>query len=235
MESKEKEMAKEGMLDKPLARRMFIKYAGITTVASTIIVAACKNDDEGSSDSVNLGKDDTGILNYAYALEQLEAAFYTQVVAHQSFMTIFSEEERTILSDLKDHEVAHREFLKAALGPDAIRNLEVNFASINFGDKNSVLTTARTFEDLGVSAYNGAGKLLKDVNLLLVAGKIVSVEARHAAAIRDLISPKSASFSGDDVVDPMTGFDMAMDPADVLEAAAPFLITKINYSGLPTS
>ena len=42
---------------------------------------------------------------------------------------------------------------------------------------------------------------LTDVNLLLVAGKIVSVEARHAAAIRDLLNPKSADFAGDNAVD----------------------------------
>ena len=59
--------------------------------------------------------------------------------------------------------------------------------------------TARTFEDLGVSAYNGAGQLLTVAANLLTAGKIVSVEARHAAAIRDLLVPNS--FAASDVVD----------------------------------
>ena len=51
-----------------------------------------------------------------------------------------------------------------------------------------VLTTARTFEDLGVSAYNGAGQLLALSPFLNHAGKIVSVEARHAATIRNLLA-----------------------------------------------
>jgi hypothetical protein len=45
----------------------------------------------------------------------------------------------------------------------------------------------KALEDTGVAAYNGAGKLI--TNPLFVTGrKIVSVEARHASAIRSLIN-----------------------------------------------
>jgi hypothetical protein len=43
---------------------------------------------------------------------------------------------------------------------------------------------------------------------LLLAGKIVSVEARHASAIRSLINPNSADFAGDDVINTTTGLDV---------------------------
>ncbi len=110
--------------------------------------------------------------------------------------------------------------------------MEVDFSSIDFGNRNSVLSTAKAFEDLGVSAYNGAGKLLTDVNFLLVAGKIVSVEARHAALIRELITPNS--FAANDIVD-ANALDKARTPAEVLSIAGPFIKTKINASNLPTS
>lgn len=67
--------------------------------------------------------------------------------------------------------------------------MEFNFSAVNFRSRESVLTTARTFEDTGVGAYNGAGQLLRDPNYLLAAGRIVSVEARHAATLRDLLAP----------------------------------------------
>ncbi len=185
-----------------------------------------------SEDAVNLGTGDVGILNYAYALEQLEAAFYTQVVA--SLYAGATAEETQILTDIRDHEVIHREFLKAALDTGAIPDLTVDFTGVDFADRESVLTTAKTFEDLGVSAYNGAGQLLESADFLLLAGKIVSVEARHAAAIRDLLNPLSADFAGDDVVDPDTGLDVSNTPADVLTAADPFVTTPIDASGLPT-
>ncbi len=186
--------------------------------------------DDDKAKSVDLGKGDTGILNYAYALEQLEAAFYSQVIS-TPYSGITSAETQ-ILTDIRDHEIAHRELFKTALGKKAIPGLQVNFTAINFNSRDSVLGTAKTFEDLGVAAYNGAGQLLKDVNFLLLAGKIVSVEARHAATIRDLLSPMSASFAGDDAVD-SNGLDKALMPSAVLAAAAPFIRTPVTAKNLP--
>ncbi len=211
-------------------RRNFLKYTG-AAAATAVLIQGCKKDDD-DPDAVNLGSGDIGILNYAYALEQLEAAFYTNVVADP--YTNMSAEETQIMNDLKAHEIAHRDFLKAALGSSAIQDLEVNFSAINFKDRSSVLAAAKTFEDLGVAAYNGAGKLITDPAYLLIAGKIVSVEARHAAAIRDLINPGTASFSGDDVID-NNGLDGKMDPPAVLSAASAYLKTKVSGSNLPTS
>jgi hypothetical protein len=186
-----------------------------------------------TADPVRLGTGDILVLNFAYALEQLEAAFYTQVVAGSYFASAPAG-ERQVLEDLRKHEVIHREFLKEALGASAIRMLEFDFSSVNFGSRDSVLNTARVFEDLGVSAYNGAGKYLENLNYLLVAGKIVSVEARHAAAIRDLLRPKSTYFAGDDVVNAQ-GLDVVNPPRTVFMAADPFITTVIDDSNLPTS
>ncbi len=184
-----------------------------------------------AADSVDLGKGDFGVLNYAYALEQLEAAFYTQVISTP--YSGMNSAERQILTDIRDHEIAHREFFKAALGKNAIAGLKVNFTKIDFNNRASVLGTAKTFEDLGVAAYNGAGQLLQNGDFLLIAGKIVSVEARHAAAIRELLQPRSSFFAGDDIVDPATGLGPAKMPSEVLAAAAPFVMTKIKANNLP--
>lgn len=224
-------------LARTTGRRTFLQWAGVTV---GVVALGC-SDDNGPGPNpdgdVNLGDGDTGVLNYAYALEQLEAAFYTQVVA--TFYTGASAAEQTLLTDIRDHEVIHRDFFKAALGSAAIADLTVDFTSINFADRASVLGAAKTFEDLGVSAYNGAGQLLTDANNLLTAGKIVSVEARHAAAIRDLLVPKSSavgSFAGDDTVDPTTGLEIPeRTPTAVLAAADTYVVTTINASGLPTS
>ncbi len=219
----------------PATRRVFLRYAGATALSATVLLEACKNNDSTTPvpavATVDLGSGDIGILNYAYALEQLEAAFYTKVVA--SPFSGMTAAETAILTDLRDHEIIHREFLKKALGAAAIPALTVKFDSINFSDRASVLNTAKTFEDLGIAAYNGAGKLISDVNYLLVAGKIVSVEARHAAAIRDLLSPKTASFAGNDVVSVDKGLDGAMTPTQVLPLVQPFVANTITGANLP--
>ncbi len=217
---------------RPLSRRKFFGIMG-AGIAVMVAAASCKKQDSGTvtnNTGVDLGSGDTGILNYAYALEQLEAAFYTQVIATP--YTGISVMEKSYLTDIMYHEVAHREFFKAALSTKAIQGLEVNFSAIDFTSRDSVLGTAKAFEDLGVSAYNGAGHLITNPDYLTLAGKIVSVEARHAAWIRDIITP--GSFAGTDVVD-MNGLDVQRKPDDVLTIAGAFLKTKINASNLPTS
>ena len=209
-------------------RRNMLKFFGASAAVITI-GSACKDKNNNQNDGVNLGSGDFGILNYAYALEQLEAAFYLRVTSNLAPLNLTAIEAAYFV-DIKDHEVAHREFFKAALGSNAIPGLEVDFSSVNFADRTSVLGTAKAFEDLGVTAYNGAGKLLVDVNYLALAGKIVSVEGRHAAIIANMITPNSFANTTD-----ASGLDGARTPAEVLAIAAPFIKTKINASNLPTS
>lgn len=194
--------------------------------------------------AVDLGEGDIGVLNYAYALEQLEAAFYTQV-----FKTPYANmasADRDILGGIRDHEIAHRDFFKAALKKNAIPALDVDFSKIDFNSRDSVLATAVTFEDLGVAAYNGAGQLLEKSEYLLLAGKIVSVEARHATAIRYLMKTNGSGDAGSTVGSTASnaggskaaggitsvvnekGLDQATAPADVLKSAGPFVKTPIT-------
>ncbi len=212
-----------------VSRRKFLGYGAAAAVLAVGVSACDKNDnDKMPSDGADLGSGDFGILNYAYALEQLEAAFYAKVIA--SPYGSMPAAEMALLTDIRDHEIAHREFFKNALGSNAIAGLTPDFSQIDFSSRASVLGTAKAFEDLGVAAYNGAGKFITNPAYLVIAGKIVSVEARHAAYIRDLIS--NGSFAAD--VD-ANGLDKSMDPAAVLTIANTFLITKVTGKNLPTS
>jgi hypothetical protein len=210
-----------------VSRRKFLRFAGAGSAAA-VVLAACNKDDNNNNNGVDLGSGDTGILNYAYALEQLEAAFYIQVV--MTPYTGISDYEKMLLTDIRDHEIAHREFFKTALGAAAIPALEVNFSSIDFTSRTGVLETAKAFEDLGVSAYNGAGRLITSPDYLVLAGKIVSVEARHAALIRDLLS--NGSFADNTVID-ANGLDKSRTPMEVLNIAKAYLKSTINASRLP--
>lgn len=226
------------------SRRSFLKFGGSTLATTGILLSGCqevfdvlpnkKNPGKGGKGNapVQLGRGDLGVLNFAYALEQLEAAFYLEVVANPYNGISGSESE--IMEDLKNHEVAHRDFLKAALGSDAIIDLTFDFSAVDFGNRESVLATAKTFEDLGVAAYNGAGRLLRTPDFLLIAGKIVSVEGRHAAAIRSILDNDPRSFAGMDVIDE-NGLDRAFTPTQVLDAAAPFIVNRIMANQLPKS
>jgi len=234
-------------------RRSFLKFSGLAIAGTGLLLAGCSDDDVSESTpptvhnpgvingTFDLGGGDLGILTYAYALEQLEADFYTRVVNHNSFGSTFNNEEQMVLEDLYNHEVIHREFFKAAIS-GAISNqnqllpsLEFDYGALNFGNRDMVLGTAKALEDTGVAAYNGAGRYLVTPGYLLLAGKIVSVEARHASAIRDLINPGSADFAGDDVVSASNGLDMARKPSQIISevVALDFVQTPFTAMYLP--
>lgn len=237
-------------------RRQFLKLGGMAVIGSGFLLACSKedvnvmNENENAAPSPNplldsgsifdLGEGDLGVLNYAYALEQLEADFYTKVV--NSFYANISDEEMQVFMALYNHEVNHREFLKVAINAAVGENtelvlptLEFDYGDLDFNSREQILNIAKTLEDTGVAAYNGAGRLLANPDYLVIAGKIVSVEARHAAAIRTLINPGSADFAGDDVVSVDNGLDQALDPSVVLTAVGNlgYIETQFTANFLP--
>ena len=216
---------------KSRTRRTILKWSATGALVGVAALGGLRLPGFGMTPAfaADLGAGDIGILNYAYALEQLEAAFYSKVI--ETPYVDITEAETALLTDIRDHEIAHRDFLKTALAADAIPDLEVDFSAVDFGDRTSVLTTAQTFEDIGVSAYNGAGQLLTNPEYLLAAGRIVSIEARHSAAIRNLVSPHSVAFAGPDVVD-KNGLDVVRAPAEVLTLADPFIVTEVTAMNL---
>ena len=201
-------------------------------IAATLAVAGSVLPNFGISAALaaDLGSGDIGVLNYAYALEQLEAAFYTQVV--KTPYSGVTKAELAVLTAIRDHEIAHREFLKKALGKNAIPGLEVDFSAIDFTSRKSVLGTADMFENLGVAAYNGAGQLIKNVDYLAAAGSIVSVEARHTAAIAELIGGADRQGGRRRPCRHASGLDEALSPGEVLPKAAPFIKTPVTANSL---
>ncbi|SFI15478.1 ferritin-like domain-containing protein [Halpernia frigidisoli] len=216
------------------SRRNFLKLGGVGLAVAGLTLAGCRDDNyqyvpDGAI--FDLGKGDVGILNFAYALEQLEADFYTKVV--NSFYSGISSVERQLFTDIYNHEIIHRDFFKAAISGAAptqlLPTLEFKYDGVDFTSRNSILATAKALEDTGVGAYNAAGKYITDLNYLVIAGKIVSIEARHASAIRDAINPKSMDFAGDDVINVTTGLDIVLEPKQVVANAGPFIKTPFTW------
>ncbi|MDQ3556475.1 MAG: ferritin-like domain-containing protein [Gemmatimonadota bacterium] len=200
----EEELGFLAQLTQATNRRKFLKWSGVSV---GVMVAGCSDSSDGllnpagdtdrnhEANPLFLGVGDEAVLNYAYVLEQLEAAFFVQVISRSS--SVLGERERLVINDLRKHELIHREFYDTAipaLGFRKIPELTFTFASVDFTSRQSILQTSAILEDLGVSAYNGAVQLVQNVAILQVAGKIASNEARHASAVRDLLD--RAGFAG---------------------------------------
>ncbi len=155
------------------------------------------------------GGGDVGILNFALTLEYLEASFYEEAKRRAGA----GGELKSLIGLLAMDEQQHIEALSASikkLGGKPVAKPEFDFP---YSGTAGFLKLAQTFEDTGVSAYNGAGPMIESKEVLGAAGGIVQVEARHAAAIRLQNGAEPAP----------QAFEPALDEAQVLKAVEPFL------------
>lgn len=155
------------------------------------------------------GGGDVGIVNFALTLEYLEATFYEEAKTRAGAKG----ELKSLIALLAEDEKQHVEALKATvvqLGGKPVAEPKFEFP---YSDTAGFLVLAQTFEDTGVSAYNGAAPAIKSKEVLGAAGTIVQVEARHAAAIRLQNSEEPSP----------DAFDPTLDEAQVLKAVEPFI------------
>ena len=155
---------------------------------------------------------DVDVLNFALTLEHLEATFYARALEQ---VRGFDARVRTLAEQLAEDEAAHVKQLTATIRD--LGGTPEKRPSLDFGDAFSsqarFLELATTFEDTGVSAYNGAAPAISSGAILQAAGQIVQVEARHAALIRLRRDKPPAP----------RAFDEASERDDVLAAVKPFL------------
>jgi Ferritin-like domain len=143
--------------------------------------------------------------------------FVRQAVAQDGGgdVEILNFDARSLATEIRDNEREHVGALIStvkALGGTPVQAPGVDFGRA-FASQGSFLKLAQTFEDTGVSAYNGAAPAIESKDVLAAAGSIVQVEARHAAAIR-LLNTEPISDGG---------FDKALDMQAVLKAVQPFV------------
>jgi rubrerythrin len=152
---------------------------------------------------------DVGILNFALTLEYLEAAFYKEAKTRAKASGDLKSLIDLVGRDEEEHVGALTETIKK-LGGKPVAEPKFDFP---YSGTAGFLKLAQTFEDTGVSAYNGAAPQIKSAEVLEAAGSIVQVEARHAAAIR-LQNGNEPS---------PVAFDPALPKAKVLKAVEPFI------------
>ena len=148
-------------------------------------------------------KGDVAILNYALTLEYLEAEFYKQGAAAR-----FGGATGRLAAVVAQHEAAHVSFLKKALGSAAVKKPRFAFGKATT-DKATFEQTAYVLENAGVAAYLGQAGRIKTPSILLAAATIVTVEARHAGAIAQIVAKK---------VSPDGSFDVGQSKAAILAA-----------------
>lgn len=158
--------------------------------------------------------DDLDILNYALTLEHLEYAFYRDGTAQLSKGN-FDDGVYDNLLRIRDHEKAHVDTLVSTITTLGGTPVEEQTYAFGYTDANSFLMVAAALENTGVSAYDGAGAAIQNVDILNAAGTIVAIEARHASYL-NLITG----------ADPFpAAFETPKTRAEILKIAGPFIVT----------
>jgi rubrerythrin len=136
---------------------------------------------------------DVDILNFALTLEYLESAFYAEALMKGALKGPTAAFAKVVAKD----EAQHVAFLKSALGAKAVAKPMFDFKGTTAA-MGAFQKTAMALEDTGVAAYAGAAPMISNKKTLSAALSVHSVEARHAAWIRNImgVNPAPVPFDG---------------------------------------
>jgi rubrerythrin len=219
------------LADDPSSRKRFFKMMGGAGAVSafTVFLAACGDDDDKDSDTTSASssaegkKGDLHVLNYALTLEYLETAFYNEVIASG---VIKDPKIGSLAKGLAETEQEHVDALKATitqLGGTPVKAPKTNFGPTIDKGAQAILEAAATVENLGAAAYLGQAGNISSKAVLAAALSIHSVEARHAAALNELVGRGFGGKGGLKGSLPDGAFAKPMDEAAVLKAVQPYL------------
>jgi Ferritin-like domain len=214
--------------EQSLGRRVFLRVSAASAASVALIAAGCSDTTPtpipADPYQLALPAGDSGLMYYAYLMALAQTTLYQKVV--DAPPTDLTTAERAVFADLRDHEVVHQQTIRYLIDPTGTNQLlptEFAFSLSKFtlSTRAGVLAAAQQIADLVAAAYPVLLTLfttssIRQRALLL---KMSSVQARQAAAVRDLLAP--GSFANSDVVD-SAGQLLTKTPTEVIAALAPY-------------
>ena len=194
-----------GLIGNPVGRRTFARRAAAGGVMAMVAGAIGGFEQRAAAQALT----DVDILNFALNLEYLEAEFYTVATTGRRIedlgigvsgtgtlggtvgggVVAMDNRVMQVARDLANEEQMHVRLLRTALGSAAVAKpaINLNALGIGFANMTEFLILARAFEDVGMTAYNGAAPLISSRAILTAAAGIAHTEAQHAGVLRYLV------------------------------------------------
>lgn len=214
--------------EQSLGRRVFLRVSAASAASVALIAAGCSGTTTTPTAAdpyqLALPAGDSGLLYYAYLMALAQVTLYQKVV--DAPPTDLTTAERAIFVDLRDHEIVHQKtisYLIDATGATQLvpTDFAFNLSKFTLTTRAGVLAAAQQIADLVAAAYPVLLTLFTTSSIpqRTLLFKMSSVQARQAAAVRDLLTP--GSFANSDVVD-STGQLLTKTPTEVIAALAPY-------------
>ncbi len=147
----------------------------------------------------------------------------------------------------------HVQLLRSALGSQKVArpaiNLDTSFTAAAraaglitgnqtfspFADDTSFLLGAFIFEDVGVTAYKGAARLIKNPDILETAAGLLAVEAYHAGAVRSLLIQRGLFAASNAISDARDSLDGSTELDRGTGSSQLYNVTPTDKMGLAYS
>jgi Ferritin-like domain len=173
-----------------VSRKMLLKgaLAGGALLAGGAVITGLSQPDARGAPSAAM---DAKILNFLLGLEYLQAAFYAEAAASGAL----SGELQQFADVVGPQEAEHVKYMQARLKGRARPEPTFDFTDA-IGAPDRFQATALLLEETTSAAYIGQGANLT-AGRILAAARIASVEARHAAWIRDILGRLPAPQAAD--------------------------------------
>lgn len=222
-----------------LSRRDFltrVALGGGAFAIPSLLASACNDNaivDPTEAATLDFSSD-AGVLNYFYAISQLQADFWPRVNANR-FPGITTAETSAFAS-LASHATSQRNWLQLYQTKGRVTDV-LTFAfgdSVDFANRTSAMGAGITIEDAASQAYAGGARYLKEAANVILAAKLTSIAARHSATLRDLNDlfaggNTRTTFAADDLVG-ANGLEPAQTPSAVIATLSKYFKTTLSVS-----